>query len=111
MNREVAGKNDQHVTRWGRDLEGDTYVGSFTDLSTTTTCRCGSTHKVSSHPSAASLWEAGWVLGEEKDPSQEKEWFCSLSCYKKYHPEGVAHEVEHLTKLIKVLEAKVAALV
>jgi len=75
--REVTGFNGQVVTTWGRDLEGDTWVGKPKPLETHVTCRCGNETRYSGFPSQALTSGEGWTLFL-------KEWFCKPRCVREY---------------------------
>lgn len=91
MIREVSGRNGQIVTTWGRDLEGDTWVGAYRSRTTLVTCRCGRVHKHLGFLTPTSLYADGWFLFDYPTNDERnlatKEWFCSYACVREYEPE------------------------
>ena len=85
--------NGQHVTTWGRDLDGDLWVGDSKSITTVTTCPCGKTHTYRGFPGFTELDKAGWV----PSPSMKSDgWYCSLGCLTKYEREACDAYVAYL---------------
>lgn len=77
MISDKTGKNNQLVTTWGRDLEGDLWVGPQRAMSWTCTCRCGTQVSGQDYGTFWKVEQRGWLtFGKGKDT----EAFCSGLC-------------------------------
>lgn len=95
-----SGSKIQHETQWDHSPKGVS-IPQFT----TTTCRCGFTHRQPGFLSAETLLTNGWELDRKTG-----EVFCSTACYREYAPEAVADERRDLLTSKSRLDKRLAAL-
>lgn len=104
MNRDVTGVNGQLVTTWGGDLYPGTDIwipGSDRPQTTTITCRCGHSEKMS-----------GWGIKIEERTTfrvyfstsrswLNNEYFCSQKCWIKFEPDQAVKQIAKLNEQIE----------
>lgn len=93
MVRHVEGARGQIVTTWGRDLDGDLWVGPDRPLTTVITCRCGKEVQHAGFASATEAHRLGLVAPLPHRDGHPSEWFCSLQCAAKHEPEAMQQAI------------------
>jgi len=97
MIAQMSGKNGQFITTWGRDLDGDLWLGASRPVSFTCSCRCGK-----------AISGSGWGLLSAAVKQGREVWngeaFCSMACVVSSDRKGVLKAYQRAYDTMRKLE-------
>lgn len=103
MNREITGANGQIVTTWGRDSEGDLWIGPSQSMRWVCTCRCLTATHGPGFSTHRAILDVGWFL-------LDGEFFCTPLCAAGCEPEKMIFLIALAKKRLDAEVAEIAAL-